>query len=110
MWTERGPYRTGIAQLTRRDRSKAVHSMCVCVCVCFVIESGSTNTEVQRPKDMTGKECSAINTNDILVVVDLPSGEILEDGRVIIGQKAIYQPTKEEWEEHMGAHIPFRKW
>ena len=41
---------------------------------------------------------------------DLPSDEIFEDGRVITGQKATYQPTKEEWDEHVRAHIPFRKW
>ena len=37
-------------------------------------------------------------------------GEELEEGRVITGQKAIYQPTKEEWDNHMRSHIPFRKW
>ena len=53
----------------------------------------------------------ALDKNDTLGVGDLPGDEeILEEGRVITGQKAIYQPTKEEWDEHMRAHIPFIKW
>ncbi len=33
-----------------------------------------------------------------------------EDGRGIAGQKAVYKPSKEEWDEHQRTHIPFRKW
>ena len=33
-----------------------------------------------------------------------------EEGRAIAGQKAIYKPTQEEWDEHMRTHIPFRRW
>ena len=30
-----------------------------------------------------------------------------EEGRQIAGQKAIYKPTQEEWDDHMRTHIPF---
>ena len=33
-----------------------------------------------------------------------------EEGRGIAGQKAVYKPSKEEWDEHQRTHIPFRKW
>ena len=33
-----------------------------------------------------------------------------EEGRVIAGQKAIYEPIREEWDDHMRTHIPFRRW
>ena len=33
-----------------------------------------------------------------------------EEGRGISGQKAVYKPSKEEWDEHERSHIPFRKW
>ena len=33
-----------------------------------------------------------------------------EEARKIAGQKAIYKPTREEWDEHMRTHIPFRRW
>ena len=53
-------------------------------------------------------QCRALDKNDIPGVGDIPDdGGILEEGRVITGQKAIHQPTKEEWDEHMRAHIPF---
>ena len=34
----------------------------------------------------------------------------LEEARPIAGQKAIYKPTIEEWDNHMRTHIPFRRW
>jgi len=37
-------------------------------------------------------------------------GDEGEEGRAIAGQKAVYKPSKEEWDEHERAHIPFRKW
>ena len=43
-------------------------------------------------------------------VEDEMKGDEIEEGRAITGQKAIYQPTKEEWDNHMRSHIPFRKW
>ena len=33
-----------------------------------------------------------------------------EEGRGISGQKTVYKPSKEEWDEHERFHIPFRKW
>ena len=33
-----------------------------------------------------------------------------EEGRAIRGPKAIYTPGKEEWDNHMRSHIPFRRW
>ena len=33
-----------------------------------------------------------------------------EEERPIAGQKAIYNPTSEEWDNHMRTHIPFRRW
>ena len=33
-----------------------------------------------------------------------------EEGRTIRGPKAIYTPSKEEWDNHMRSHIPFRRW
>ena len=33
-----------------------------------------------------------------------------EEGRVIRGQKPVYKPSKEEWDNHMRTHIPYRKW
>ena len=37
-------------------------------------------------------------------------GEEMEEGRAIPGQKRVYQPTQEEWDEHMITHTPFRAW
>ena len=36
--------------------------------------------------------------------------EGLEEGRVIKGQEIFYQPSRQEWDDHMRTHIPFRKW
>ena len=33
-----------------------------------------------------------------------------EEARKIARQKTIYKPTREEWDEHMRTHIPFRRW
>ena len=33
-----------------------------------------------------------------------------DEGRVIKGQKILYQPSQQEWDDHMRTHIPFRKW
>ena len=32
-----------------------------------------------------------------------------EESRPIKGQKMVYMPSKEEWDNHMRSHIPFRK-
>ena len=32
------------------------------------------------------------------------------EGREIKGQKAVWQPSKEEWDAHMRSHVPFRRW
>ena len=36
--------------------------------------------------------------------------EIEEEGRKIKGKPEVYQPTKEEVEDHYRTHIPFRSW
>ena len=41
---------------------------------------------------------------------DQEEGEIIEEGRQIKGQKIIYQPSKQEYDDHQRTHIPFRKW
>ena len=33
-----------------------------------------------------------------------------EEGREIPGQKIVYKPSKEEWDNHMRTHLPFRRW
>ena len=58
-----------------------------------------------RPK--IGEDIDAVGNRDD-EEVDEEAG--LEEARVIAGQKAIYQPSKEEWDEHMRTHLPFRKW
>ena len=45
--------------------------------------------------DAIGKECE-----------DEGTGE----GRVIKSQKIFCQPSRQEWDDHMRTHIPFRKW
>ena len=55
---------------------------------------------------------------DTLANEGMDTGEdqegILEDeigeGRAIPRKKMVYQPTQEEWDEHMRTHIPFRAW
>ena len=42
-----------------------------------------------------------------LLTVD---SEELEEGKVITGQKAIDQPPRGEWDNHMRTHMTFRKW
>ena len=41
--------------------------------------------------------------------VEIEEGEG-EEGKTIRGPKAIYTPSKEEWDNHMRSHIPFRRW
>ncbi len=36
--------------------------------------------------------------------------EAPEEGRIVKGQQRIVKPGKEEWENHMRTHIPYRKW
>ena len=33
-----------------------------------------------------------------------------EEARTIKGKRPVRQPTREEYEEHMRTHLPFRKW
>ena len=44
------------------------------------------------------------------VSVEAPEEEISEEGRSVKGQKRVVKPNKEEWEDHMRTHIPYRKW
>ena len=62
-----------------------------------------------RPKEI----CADVLANDgyALGEEDLFGGEeTLEEGRVITSQKMVYQPSKQEWDDHQRTHIPFRKW
>ena len=36
--------------------------------------------------------------------------QVLAEGRIIKGQQRVVKPSKEEWENHMRTHIPYRKW
>lgn len=36
--------------------------------------------------------------------------EEAEEGRIIKGQSRVVKPSKEEWDNHMRTHIPYRKW
>ena len=60
-----------------------------------------------RPKKI-GESLDAIMGSASDDDVDEEIGQ--EEARAIAGQKAIYQPSAEEWDEHMRTHIPFRKW
>ena len=33
-----------------------------------------------------------------------------EEGREVFAKKIVKGPTKEEWEEHMITHVPYRNW
>ena len=52
--------------------------------------------------------------NETLANEDVESDDGIEEeseeARRIAGQKAIYKPTAERWDEHLRAHIPFRGW
>ena len=54
--------------------------------------------------------------NDTLVNEDTvpslegDSDDEAQEGRAIKGQKIFYQPSAQEWDDHMRTHIPFRKW
>ena len=61
-----------------------------------------------RPKGQIGKTITQKDTLDRLEDAAV-GAETLERGRAITGQKAIYQPTKEEWDHHKRSHIPFLK-
>ena len=47
-------------------------------------KGGSTNTAIEEEKE--------------------------EEGRIMKGQKKVVAPGREEWDNHMRAHIPYRKW
>ena len=36
--------------------------------------------------------------------------ETMEEGRIMKGQKKVASPGREEWDNHMRTHIPYRKW
>ena len=59
-----------------------------------------------RPRNI-GESLDAIMGSASDDEVDDEIGQ--EEARAIAGQKAIYQPSAEEWDEHMRTHIPFRK-
>ena len=41
---------------------------------------------------------------------EAPKEETFEEGRIIKGQQRIVKPGREEWDNHMRVHIPYRKW
>ena len=44
------------------------------------------------------------------VMEEAPEEKTFEEGRIIKGQKRIVKPGREEWDNHMRVHIPYRKW
>ena len=63
-----------------------------------------------RPKIIIGE---ALDPKDAMAMneesVD-PDDLVGDEARAIPGQKMIYQPTKQEWDDHNRTHYPFRKW
>ena len=55
--------------------------------------SGDSHCEGIRPRKIT--EISEVNS---------------EEGRNVMGQKRVYAPSAQEYEDHMRTHIPYRKW
>ena len=70
-------------------RSESAHVQSVCELTCA--QSGKA---VDEWEIMEGEE----------------DEEMEEEGRIIRGQKAIYKPSQEEWDNHMKSHIPYRRW
>jgi len=48
--------------------------------------------------------------DDTVPTLEGDSDDEAQEGRVIKGQKILYQPSAQEWDDHMRTHIPFRKW
>ena len=55
--------------------------------------SGDCHCEGIRPRNIT--EIREVN---------------LEEGRSVTGQKRVYAPSAQEYDDHMRTHIPYRKW
>ncbi len=69
--------------------------------------------------EMKGKAGSAAvdNASSDRTADDAPAqdpaeddGQGNEEGRIIKGQKKVVSPGREEWDNHMRTHIPYRKW
>ena len=65
------------------------------------------NLDVMMGEDgMDSEETSGRNREE----ESSPSPEEDEEGRAIKGQKMVHMPKKEEWDNHMRSHVPFRRW
>ena len=71
-------------------------------------QSDRTCRQKVRPKRI----CTDAPANEgIEIDGDHEEGEdTIEEGRAILGQKMVYQPSKQEWDDHQRYHIPFREW
>ena len=45
---------------------------------------------------------------DTVPTLERDSDDEAQEGRVIKGQKILYQPSAQQWDDHMRTHIPFR--
>ena len=50
--------------------------------------------------------CEGIRPKQITEIREVNS----EEGRSVIGQKRVYAPSAQEYDDHMRTHIPYRKW
>ena len=59
-----------------------------------------------RPREL----CHDILANEDDAVGKECEEEGLGEGRLIKSQKILYQPSRQEWGDHMRTHVPFCKW
>ena len=63
-----------------------------------------------RPKTKIGEALAAEDTSSMKEELVDPDELQGNEARESPGQKIVYQPTKQEWDDHMRTHFPFRKW
>ena len=60
-----------------------------------ILNSGDVTVSPPNPDLVVNLECEPCDPNE---------------GRKIKGMKPVQQPTKEEYDDHMRTHIPYRQW
>ena len=50
------------------------------------------------------------NDNSDALANEMDASDDEEEERPVKGQRIVYQPSKEEWDDHMRTHAVFRKW
>ena len=50
--------------------------------------------------------CEGIRPRKITEIREVNS----QEGRSVVGQKRVYAPSAQEYDDHMRTHIPYRKW